>query len=277
MYGTIQQGTNLLRVRLTGQGRSSQPSHAYFISRQTVRVTTTSGGSRAAWLSSLHNERVGADSLAIDSVIEEQRNGGYMWKWDRFSNQLKPADLKSRNNPAIGKQASAAPTVVTKPWPDSRPSAMTETTDWVDLGASAIFKGHLSASEDVTLKGRLEGTIEVRGHTLTVAPGAQIEAQILVGVATIRGTVHGNVTATKKVEILATGSLDGDIVAPQIAMAEGASFRGKVDLRPGNAEQVLASQSAPARPRRPAASGSAARPSASPSLHGPQESGRAPD
>ncbi len=265
MYGTIQQGTNLLRVRLTGQGRSSQPSHAYLISRQTVRVTTTSGGSRAAWLSGLQNERVGADSLAIDSVIEEQRNGGYMWKWDRFG------------NPAIGKQASAAPTVVTKPWPDSRPSAMTETTDWVDLGASVIFKGHLSASEDVTLKGRLEGTIEVRGHTLTVAPGAQIEAQILAGVATIRCTVHGNVTATKKVEILATGSLDGDIVAPQIAMAEGAYFRGKVDLRPGNAEQVLASQSAPARPRRPAASGSAARPSANRSLHGPQESGRAPD
>ena len=192
-----------------------------------------------------------------------------MWGWDRFG------------NPAVVQQASAAPTVVTKPWPGSRPSAMTETTDMVDLGKSMILKGHFSATEDVTVRGRLEGTIEVRGHTLTVAHDAQIEAQIFVGVATIRGTVHGNVTATEKVEILATGSLDGDIVAPQIAIADGACFRGKVDVQPGNAEQVLANQSAPAGPRRPETpsrdprgparigvrdfeSGAAARPSAPP-------------
>ena len=158
---------------------------------------------------------------SADVGDEEQRNGGDMWGWDRFG------------TPAVVKRASATPTVLT------------------DLGKSVVFKGRLSASEDVTIEGRVEGTITVQGHTLTVGHDAQIEAQILASVATIGGTVHGDVTATEKVEILATGSLDGDIVAPQIAIAEGACFRGKVDVQPGNAEQVLASQSAPAGPRRP--------------------------
>ncbi len=193
--------------------------------------------------SGLHNERVGADSLIIDSLIEEQRNGGYMWGWDRFGNR------------AIVKQASAAPTVLTTSRPNPGPSRGTRTTNMLDLGNSVVLKGDLSASEDLTIEGRFEGTIMVRGNTLTVGRDAQIEGQILARVATIGGTVHGDVTATEKVEILATGSLDGDIVAPQIAIAEGACFRGnfreEVDVQPGNAEQVLASQSAPAFPRRP--------------------------
>ncbi len=114
-----------------------------------------------------------------------------------------------------------------------------------------VLKGDLFAFEDLTIEGRVAGTITVRGHTLTVGHHARIEAQILARVATIRGTVHGDVTATEKVEILATGSLDGDIVAPQIAIAEGACFRGKVGGQPGNAKQVPVSQSAPVGPRRP--------------------------
>ena len=152
-------------------------------------------------------------------------------------------------NAAVGQRAVAVPTGVTKPWPGSRPSAMTETTDMVDLGKSVVLKGHLSASEDLTIEGRVEGTITVGGHTLTVGHHGQIEAQIVARVATIRGTVHGDVTATEKVEILATGSLDGDVVAPRIAIAEGACFRGKMDIQPGNAEQVPVSQSAPVGPR----------------------------
>ncbi len=111
-----------------------------------------------------------------------------------------------------------------------------------DLGKSVVLKGHLSASEDLTIEGRVEGTITVRGHTLTVGHHAQIEAKILARVATIRGTVHGDVTATEKVEILAKGSLDGDVVAPRIVIAEGACFRGKMDIQPGNAEQAPVSQ-----------------------------------
>ncbi len=120
---------------------------------------------------------------------------------------------------------------------------------WDRVGV--ILKGDLFAFEDLAIEGRVAGTITVRGQTLTVGRYAQIDAPILARVATIRGTVHGDVTATEKVEILATGSLDGDIVAPQITIAEGACFRGTVGGQPGNGEQVPVSQSAPVGPRRP--------------------------
>ena len=157
------------------------------------------------------------------------------------------------HNAAVGQRAVAAPTVLTTSQPDPRPSRGTRTTNMLDLGKSVVLKGHLSASEDLTIEGRVEGTITVRGHTLTVGHHAQIEAKILARVATIRGTVHGDVTATEKVEILAKGSLDGNIVAPRIVIAEGACFRGKLDIQPGNAKQVPVSQSAPVGPRRPEA------------------------
>ena len=95
-----------------------------------------------------------------------------------------------------------------------------------DLGISVVLKGRLSASEDLTIEGHVEGRITVQDHTVTVGRHAQIDAPILARVATIRGTVHGDVTATERVEILATGSVDGDIVAPRIAIAEGACVRG---------------------------------------------------
>ncbi len=159
------------------------------------------------------------------------------------------------HNAAVGQQAVATPTVLALSRPDPGPSGGTRTTTMLDLGKSMVVKGDLSASEDLTIEGRVEGTITVGGHTLTVGHHGQIEARIVARVATIRGTVHGDVTATEKVEILATGSLDGDVVAPRIAIAEGACFRGKMDIQPGNAEaeQVPVSQSAPVSPTRPEA------------------------
>ena len=154
---------------------------------------------------------------------------------------------------AAGQRPVTPPTVLTTSRPNPLPSRGTRTANMLDLGKSMVLKGHLFASEDLTIEGRLEGTITVQGHTLTVGDHAQIEAKILARVAIIRGTVHGDVSATEKVEILATGSVDGDVVAPRIAIAEGACFRGKMDIQPGNAEQAQVSESAPVDPRRPEA------------------------
>ena len=47
----------------------------------------------------------------------------------------------------------------------------------------------------------------------------------------VLGEVHGNVTASEKVDIRDGGSVDGDIVSPRVAIAEGAHFRGSVDMQ----------------------------------------------
>jgi cytoskeletal protein CcmA (bactofilin family) len=100
----------------------------------------------------------------------------------------------------------------------------------MDLGSSMTIKGELSASEDLTLSGRMEGRISVPGHTLTIGPHADIKAEIAGKSVVIMGAITGNITADEKVDIRATGAVTGDIVAPRLAVAEGGSLRGKVDM-----------------------------------------------
>lgn len=101
----------------------------------------------------------------------------------------------------------------------------------MNLGTSIVIKGDLIASEDLTLYGRMEGSITLHGgHTLTIGRHADIRAAIDAKAVVIQGAVTGNVTAKEKVEIQTTGSVAGDVHAPRLAIADGASLRGKVDV-----------------------------------------------
>jgi cytoskeletal protein CcmA (bactofilin family) len=102
----------------------------------------------------------------------------------------------------------------------------------MDLGKSVTIKGELSASEDLTLYGHMEGSIKLPDHTLTIGPHANIKAGISAKAVVIRGAVTGDVTANERVEILASGSVTGDVVAPCLVVAEGGQLRGRVEMRP---------------------------------------------
>jgi cytoskeletal protein CcmA (bactofilin family) len=101
----------------------------------------------------------------------------------------------------------------------------------MDLGKSIVIKGELIASEDLTLYGRMEGSVTLQGgHTLTIGRHADIKAQIDAKAVVIQGAVTGTITAREKIEIQTTGSVSGDVFAPRLAIADGASLRGKVDV-----------------------------------------------
>jgi cytoskeletal protein CcmA (bactofilin family) len=104
------------------------------------------------------------------------------------------------------------------------------TAEKLDLGKSVIIKGELSASEDLTLGGDMEGRVTLPDHTLTIGPAADIKASISAKVVVIMGAVTGNVTAGEKVEIRATGSVTGDLTSPRLVVAEGGHLRGKVEM-----------------------------------------------
>jgi cytoskeletal protein CcmA (bactofilin family) len=101
------------------------------------------------------------------------------------------------------------------------------TVVWV--GKSVIFKGVLVSSEDTMINGRVEGTIEVRNQGLTLGPDADIRADIVAKTVTIHGAVIGNIRASAKVDIRATGRIEGDLIAPRIVIADGAVVCGRVD------------------------------------------------
>jgi cytoskeletal protein CcmA (bactofilin family) len=130
----------------------------------------------------------------------------------------------------------------------------------VNIGKSVIIKGELNGSEDLTIEGLVEGKIELRQNVLTIGPNGKIKAQVFAKSVIILGEVTGNVTATEKVDIRDNGSVDGDIAAPRVAIAEGAHFRGSIDMQRTGAKAGESkpaetgrsrSQRPPRRPRRP--------------------------
>ena len=104
------------------------------------------------------------------------------------------------------------------------------------IGKSVVFKGDLSSSEDMMIDGRLEGTVELRDYGLTIGPNAQIRADIVAKTIIVRGSVTGTITAGDKVVVSETGSVEGDIISPRLALADGAVLRGRVDTLTGQTE-----------------------------------------
>jgi cytoskeletal protein CcmA (bactofilin family) len=101
----------------------------------------------------------------------------------------------------------------------------------VNIGKSVVIKGELTGSEDLTIEGHVEGKIELRQNVLTIGPNGKIKAQVFAKSVIILGEVTGNVTASEKVDLRDNGSVDGDIAAPRVAIAEGAHFRGSIDMQ----------------------------------------------
>jgi cytoskeletal protein CcmA (bactofilin family) len=126
--------------------------------------------------------------------------------------------------------------------------------DIVNIGKSVVIKGELNGSEDLTIEGHVEGTIQLKDHVLTIGPNGRIKAQVFAKSVIVLGEVTGNVTATDKVDIRDNGSVDGDIVSPRVAIAEGAHFRGSVDMqRKAGAEPKAQAPAKPAEAAKPAA------------------------
>jgi cytoskeletal protein CcmA (bactofilin family) len=115
-----------------------------------------------------------------------------------------------------------------------------ETGGTMSTGQSIVIKGKLTAAEDLTLAGVVEGEIELPNHVLTVGPSARVTATVKAKTITVAGTVSGDVTANEIVRLEQAASVDGSIVAPRLAIAEGARFTGKIDMPKGAAAPVAA-------------------------------------
>ena len=133
--------------------------------------------------------------------------------------------------PARGSAESPNPPSAPSPVaPPPQPARSAHASAPVTIGASVVIKGELSAKEDLTISGRVEGKVEVHDHVVRVGREAKVNAEINARAVIVEGTVTGNINATERIELLEHGSVEGDITSPKIAMAEGAEFRGKIDM-----------------------------------------------
>jgi cytoskeletal protein CcmA (bactofilin family) len=97
------------------------------------------------------------------------------------------------------------------------------------IGPELTIQGDLTSEDDVRVEGRVEGRVTTRG-VVEVGPGGEVTSDVTGRTVNVAGTVAASVTATERVDLLAGGRLVGDVKAPRLTIADGATFRGKVDM-----------------------------------------------
>ncbi len=115
----------------------------------------------------------------------------------------------------------------------------TEESDNVSvIGETLYFKGELSAGEDLVIEGTVEGTINQGKCCLTVKPKGRLVANVNATKIFIEGKVKGDLHATVSVKVREGGEVEGNIVAPSVALEEGATFNGNIEMRsPGEVKK----------------------------------------
>jgi len=91
--------------------------------------------------------------------------------------------------------------------------------------------GQLTGPTELLIEGEVEGEVRVDAAVMIGADGV-VKGPILANVVRVGGRVEGNVQATERVEVAPSGTLEGDITAPRVIIAEGAFFKGRVEMRP---------------------------------------------
>jgi cytoskeletal protein CcmA (bactofilin family) len=97
------------------------------------------------------------------------------------------------------------------------------------ISSGIVIDGEVSGEEPLTILGTVKGKISTT-QNLAVEPGANVEADIETQSLSVGGRVTGNVVARERVEVRANGKMVGDIKTPRIVIADGAAYKGNVDM-----------------------------------------------
>ena len=97
------------------------------------------------------------------------------------------------------------------------------------VGSTLVIKGEVIAKEDVVIAGRVEGSINVTGHLVTVQAGAHVAGDITAAGVTVSGTVEGTVMAEERIKVEAGADLQGDVSAPRVIVADGGLVNGRIE------------------------------------------------
>ena len=128
-----------------------------------------------------------------------------------------------------------------------------------NIGKSISIRGDLTGDEDLVVEGNVEGKIQLPNNELTIGANGNVRAEIHAKSVIIVGRVAGNVSAAERIEIQATGSVEGDVSAPRLVIQEGATLNGSIEmdkkmtLAKSVTAPALAASAAPAAPAAPPA------------------------
>lgn len=139
---------------------------------------------------------------------------------------------KDDEKPEFSPPAPVVPVVAPKEVrPMETPKTESFRADVAHIGKSVVVKGELSGSEDLYLDGEVEGSIELKGHSLIIGPNGRVRANVHARDIVVHGKVDGNLRGSDRVELKKSSILVGDIYTQRIVIEDGAYFKGAVDLQ----------------------------------------------
>jgi cytoskeletal protein CcmA (bactofilin family) len=111
-----------------------------------------------------------------------------------------------------------------------------------NIGKSITIKGDLTGDEDIQVEGSVEGRVDLPNNQFTVGPEGRVRAEIHAKGVVVIGQVTGDIVAAERLEVQATGVINGDIKSPRLIVHEGAVINGAVEMSkaPAPAKVTLA-------------------------------------
>jgi cytoskeletal protein CcmA (bactofilin family) len=98
------------------------------------------------------------------------------------------------------------------------------------IGRSITIRGDVTGDEDLVIQGRVEGSVDLKEHAVTVGPEGVVKADITGRLVTVEGNVEGNLRADEQVVLRGSARVQGDISAPRVTLEDGAYFKGGVEM-----------------------------------------------
>jgi cytoskeletal protein CcmA (bactofilin family) len=148
----------------------------------------------------------------------------HMWK-RKEDEYITPSEPISTGSPSI--PVTTAPS---RPADPMRSDSL-RSNEIATIGKSVVVKGELSGSEDLIVDGEVEGSITLRGQSLTIGPNGRVRANIEARNVIVHGRLDGNIHASDRVELRKSASLTGDISTARISIEDGAFFKGGIDIQ----------------------------------------------
>ncbi len=108
------------------------------------------------------------------------------------------------------------------------------------IGPSIFIKGDITATEDLIVAGRVEGTLRLDGHILSLEAGSEVTAEVSARGIVVAGTVLGTLMAQERIELKPGADVEGEVSTPKLVMNDGAGLHGRVQM-PQRTSLALAS------------------------------------
>lgn len=164
-----------------------------------------------------------------------------MWKKptesDSSSQETRPVEpaIETRSTPAASSSASSAPAAPTRVSSQSGTSV---------IGSSITLRGDISGEENLVVKGKIEGTLNLPANDIQIDPEGRVKADLMAKKISVAGKVRGNLSGSERVVIQKSGEVEGNIIAPRVVLEDGCKFKGAVEMNSDAGSAPKASKTA---------------------------------